>query len=162
MPKGIYPRTPDMKIGIFIHRKGWKHTKKTKEKMRKANLKGSYGFRKGHIPANKGKKLLQITGINHYHWKGGRIINKYGYIEILQPNHPFAMIRNYVFEHRLVMEKHLGRFLRTEERVHHINGIKDDNRIENLKLFSNEIEHQRFHNPKGIKFHKKPPNKCNK
>jgi len=68
-----------------------------------------------------------------------------GYIYIYHPNHPFCNASGYIFEHRLIMEKYLERYLRLEERVHHINGIKDDNRIENLKYFSNESKHVKYH-----------------
>ncbi len=78
-------------------------------------------------------------------WRGGRTINCNGYVMIHSPNHPFKNARNYVFEHRSVMEKHIGRYLKPEERIHHINSNKQDNRIENLKLFKNESEHQKYH-----------------
>jgi len=45
----------------------------------------------------------------------------------------------------LVAEKKLGRFLEDSETVHHINGIKDDNRPENIKVFSSTGDHTRFH-----------------
>lgn len=59
-----------------------------------------------------------------------------GYKYIYQPNHPSAIRGFYVAEHRLVVEGDLGRFLTPEEQVHHINGNKMDNRIENLQLLS--------------------------
>ena len=88
----------------------------------------------------KGKKGSK--GIN---WKGGKSISEDGYVLIYALNHPHASVGNkYVFEHRLMMEKYLGRYLSPEEIVHHINGIRSDNRIENLKLLSRS-EHNREH-----------------
>jgi hypothetical protein len=74
-------------------------------------------------------------------WKGGVTIDKYGYKLVRVYGHPFARKIGYVSEHRLIMEKHLGRFLLPHEVVHHKNDDKLDNRVENLELFSNNGEH---------------------
>lgn len=123
---------------------GKRHPKKTiermKEKLKGRRLSPKTEFKKGCISLRKGKKFPEFSGENHPRWKGGRI--KHGkYIDVLSPNHPNRSKRGYVLEHRLVMEKHLGRYLLTKEVVHHINGIKDDNRIENLEFFANKKEH---------------------
>lgn len=73
----------------------------------------------------------------------GRKTHKDGYVWIYSPDHPLAC-KAYVFEHRLVMEKFLGRYLAREEQVHHKNGIKDDNRIENLEVLS-VVAHAKHH-----------------
>lgn len=80
--------------------------------------------------------LVSQRGEKNHMWKGGRYKGSEGYIRIYAPDHP-AVIGNYVLEHRLVMEKHLGRYLADDEAVHHKNGVRDDNdRIENLELWT--------------------------
>jgi len=115
------PKTPQAKVNISIGRK--KYLKKN--------------------PMPKGKDACNF--------KTGRIGTGQGYIKILIPSHPGCCKYGYVQEHRLVMEKHIGRFLTKKERIHHINKIRHDNRIENLKLCPTESFHQNtFHSKRTI------------
>lgn len=79
---------------------------------------------------------LARTGTKSPGWKGGRCKTSSGYVLVHAPEHPTAQVAGYVPEHRLVMEKTLGRYLGPEETVHHINGVRTDNRPENLELWS--------------------------
>ncbi|MBE0611240.1 MAG: HNH endonuclease [Dehalococcoidia bacterium] len=74
---------------------------------------------------------------------GGRVDDRDGYLLIRMPEHPYANRSGYVREHRLVMEQAIGRYLRPEEVVHHRNGHKSDNRIENLQLYESNAAHKR-------------------
>jgi len=87
----------------------------------------------------------RYMGSSSPHWKGGRSINYAGYVMIYSPNHPMSTKAGVVFEHRLVMEKKLGRYLNRGEIVHHINHIRDDNREENLILLSSNTTHIELH-----------------
>lgn len=75
-------------------------------------------------------------GRRNTQWKGGTTIARGGYRLILRPDHPNATKTGYVMEHVVVMSEHIGRPLRPEENVHHKNGVRDDNRLENLELWS--------------------------
>lgn len=88
-------------------------------------------------PTSRTCKSCQSTsGSSNGNWKGGKTYHKSGYVMRRVPGHPRARPRSpYVFEHVLVMEESLGRLLRADESVHHLNGVKDDNRLENLELW---------------------------
>jgi transposase-like protein len=77
-------------------------------------------------------------GSRHGAWKGGRILDPHGYVRVLlSHDHHYTSMRTangYVLEHRLRMAEYLGRALLKNEDIHHINGDKTDNRIENLQL----------------------------
>lgn len=81
---------------------------------------------------NSRKAHLGNRGCN---WKSGKIKDKFGYIQIWMPDNPNCKSAGYIHEHRYVMSEFLKRPLKPNESVHHKNGKRDDNRIENLELW---------------------------
>jgi len=64
------------------------------------------------------------------------VIDSQGYVRVYEPDHPAAYKNGWIAEHRLVVEQSLGRRLRQDEHVHHINHVRTDNRSENLALLT--------------------------
>jgi hypothetical protein len=87
--------------------------------------------------------LRSISGENNPNYGGGKYVDDKGYVRILDQDHPFN-IKGYVYEHRAVLEKYLGRHVQPWETVHHINEIKSDNRLNNLFLCTHS-EHSALH-----------------
>jgi len=128
-----------------------KRSKEFKEKLSKIAKERGLGT------INKGKKLSLETRKKmsesrrmekHPNWKGGRIKDGRGYIRIKKDG------VGYKAEHRIIAENTIGRELLPDEDVHHINGIKDDNRPENLQVLSHEdhlkITHQGNRKQEGL------------
>ena len=147
-------------LGRFIKNNkinlGKKHSKEAKRKMSKAHKGKKFSeecilkrvnSRKGYRHSDKTKRK-----IGKANYKGGRIKTSEGYILALKHGHPFYSKFGYVYEHRLIGESQIGRYLKPEEVVHHINKIRDDNRPEDLMAFVSHSVHLRFHgNPDNVK-----------
>lgn len=142
--------SPEFRKRLSMANKGKKCLLKTRKKLSIA-LKGKY-------PSAKTRKKLSTArksrvGQKAPRWAGGRSQSRYGYVYIYFPKHPFATSGGYVLEHRLVMEKSLGRYLTPKEIVHHkpdkngnyTKASKSDNRLEQLKLFPNQSHHLNSH-----------------
>lgn len=112
---------------------------------------GKFCSRECFYKSDERKPNLGRIGLKSFSWKGGYLYER-GYKLVKCENHPHGVKKGngvkYIREHRLIMEKHLGRFLRPEEVVHHKNENILDNRIENLVLFSSSSEHCRYHKNK--------------
>lgn len=139
----IYLNTTDKKLGKKYCSYDCHNAAQTKDKTVKAcvecgnemQLRPSEAVRQfcGNACAIKGRTIRAIDRL----YDGRRILKTaQGYLEVYYPEHPNANSGKRVFEHRLVMEKVIGRYLSKTEQVDHINGVKDDNRPENLQILS--------------------------
>lgn len=108
--------------------------------------KGDKNHQHGKTLTLNRRKKSSLPLNKNPNWKNGRYLTIPGYVYIrVCDNHPYKNKQGYIAEHRLVMESKLGRYLNSKEVVHHINGIKNDNRIQNLMLFANQSDHIKFH-----------------
>lgn len=96
------------------------------------------------ILKRNGRKISDGKGPNHSGWKGGRGI-KSGYWTVYNPTHPRALAIGRVFEHILVAEKKLGRFISKKEPIHHIDFDRLNNKPENLYVCRDNKEHMNLH-----------------
>ena len=115
---------------------------------RKGNKTGKFCSRNCYFLSEQFKELHIKTGEITIRQRRGIALKKYrisrGYKYKFLPNHPVCDVKGYVAEHRLIIEKKIGRCLTKNEVVHHINENRGDNRIENLKLMGRQ-EHSRQH-----------------
>jgi hypothetical protein len=98
-------------------------------------------YKHGHRNRQKYPNPI-IQGSDHYNWNGGRWLTSRGYVHVSTGHHKHKQ------EHIIIMEKHLDRKLMPNELVHHKNGIKDDNRLENLELLTRQT-HPPIHNKRN-------------
>jgi hypothetical protein len=109
-----------------------------------------YGKRRGSelcktCSGKRGREMYPTpTGDKSFAWKGGRRIDGYGYVKVHKKEHPFADSTGYVREHLYVAAEFYGVDYVRENggTVHHINGDKQDNRIENLHVCTSEQNRQ--------------------
>lgn len=89
------------------------------------------------------------NGQFHHAWRGGLWKHHSGYVYVYRSDHPHHDKDKYIKRSHAIMESVLGRILNPGEVVHHLNEVKDDDRPENLMLFSCDGEHQKFHIQNG-------------
>ena len=98
---------------------------------------------------SKGRFIKGAKREESGNWRGGKVVRRGGYLYIRKPDHPNATSEGYVAEHRLVVEKRIGRYLKRNEIVHHINGNRQDNRLKNLVLLPDHSNHMKIEWKKG-------------
>ena len=105
---------------------------KTTDKIKKKISISLTGFKR--TDENKQRIADAKIGEKNPMWKGGRMKVPSGHVLLLMRNHPFSNCNGRVFEHRIVMENKIGRYLLKHEIIHHIDSDPSNNSIENLYL----------------------------
>lgn len=90
------------------------------------------------------KSPIGNTGDKHSMWRGGKSLKK-GYWTVHMPEHPRASSNKRVFEHIVIMENHVGRYIKKGEMIHHIDFDRGNNNLKNLYLCKNPSDHAQCH-----------------
>ena len=128
----------NLKITLQNFSKGWGWnkglTKDTDERVKKISIGNKGKVRSQKVKDNLSRKMKERLRDprNHPRWKGGRKKHGNGYIQIKMPDHPRANPTGYVLEHIVIWEKAHNKSLPRSMSIHHLNGLRDDNRRENL------------------------------
>lgn len=119
--------------------KGYKFTSEHNRKI--SESKKGKPFSDEHKRAISVGRSCDYNGLNGY---GHTKKHLSGYVLAFVPHHPHASADGYVMLHTIIIERSIGRYLEPDEEVHHINHIRDDNRIENLHLMKKK-DHRSMH-----------------
>lgn len=130
--KGLKMKSSCVVCSILIDFDKWGSPKKTCGPKCLTLLRSQVGKVKNNPPSRLGARILTAK---HKH------ITSQGYVELHEGNSPALRI----LEHRYIMEQQLGRKLTSQEHVHHMDGNKQNNSINNLMLFPNASEHSKYH-----------------
>ncbi len=136
-------KRPEVKQWLKLFKKGHKAWNKGKKGL--ITNTGRTWFKKGQKPSEKQRQIARQNwlGEKNPRWSGGQYTDKHGYKFIHDDKNRWRK------EHRIIVEKIIGRELKKWETIHHINEIKTDNRSENLYYFSNDSQHKSYHGLKN-------------